>query len=256
MTRPPLTRAADQQRDRWRAVVGASVPLIRAVRPNSVTTATTVRFQAAPMPVSIAANAPSSAPSRAASRPSTAPSSAWVSQPSKASAPTRGPSGGAMNLAALPAEFGEIGAHRGAGPCAPGASAFAAACPCRRRARWPRGRCVPQARGPAPHRCGDKDRAAASGCRRSRAASAAASRTAPAPGRAPPAASPGRPRRRCLADRRGRPVRVAASARLSQPVSAAPGLGQAALQHILAVEMRALAIGRGDRVHDAGLAAL
>ena len=41
-----------------------------------------------------------------------------------------------------------------------------------------------------------------------------------------------------------------ASARLSQPVSVAPGFGDAAFEHVLAVEMRALAIGRRRRVHD------
>ena len=55
------------------------------------------------MSVSIAAMAPSSAPSSVASRPSSAPSLAWVSQPSKASAPMRGPSARARNFAAVPA---------------------------------------------------------------------------------------------------------------------------------------------------------
>ena len=52
------------------------------------------------------------------------------------------------------------------------------------------------------------------------------------------------------------PGSSAASARLSQPVSAAPGFGQAAFEHVLPVEMRALAIGRRDRVHDRRLSRL
>ena len=101
-----------------------------------------------------------------------------------------------------------------------------------------------------------RGRAAASACRRSPAAGAAASTTAPAPARARPAASPARPRRP-----RGRsPARPsgcsAASARLSQPVSLGAGLAEAAFQHVLAVEMRALAIGRRRRMHDRGRAGL
>jgi hypothetical protein len=81
-----------------------SVPLMRAVRPNSVTMATTVSRQASFISISIAAMAPSSAPSNIASRPLITPSAAWVSQPSKASAPMRGPSARARNFAAVPAD--------------------------------------------------------------------------------------------------------------------------------------------------------
>ena len=47
-----------------------------------------------------------------------------------------------------------------------------------------------------------------------------------------------------------------ASARLSQPVSTAPGRRQPAFEHVLPVEMRALAIRRSGRVHDGRCACL
>ena len=94
-------------------------------------------------------------------------------------------------------------------------------------------------------------------CRRSPAAAAAASTTAPAPARARPAARSARPRRLRARARSARPAGCsAASARLSQPVSTAPGLREAAFQHVLAVEMRALAVGRRRRMHDGRRAGL
>src|SRR3954468_20763256 len=79
------------------------VPLMRAVRPNSVMMATTVSRQASPMFGSIPASAPSRAPKRLASWPEAAPSLMWVSQPMKPTAPTRGPSGLARKRPAVPA---------------------------------------------------------------------------------------------------------------------------------------------------------
>src|SRR5674476_436081 len=73
---------------------------MRAVRPNSVATTTTVSRQRAPNPLSNSASAPSSPDSSCASRPTGPPSLAWVSQPSKASAAIRGPSSAAKLMAA------------------------------------------------------------------------------------------------------------------------------------------------------------
>ena len=54
-----------------------------------------------------------------------------------------------------------------------------------------------------------------------------------------------------------RPSGSSARERAVEPAGvAAAGLGEAALQHVLAVEMRALAIGRGGGVHDRGLLGL
>src|SRR5262245_48802803 len=120
MTRPPFnappTRTATVPVP-WSV---PSVPLMRAVRPNSVMTATTVSLQASAMAFSIAAMAVSSAPSRAASCPSAAPSLMCVSQPTKPAAPTRGPSGCARYFAAAPAVVATYSRRR-AMP-APGAS--------------------------------------------------------------------------------------------------------------------------------------
>ena len=43
---------------------------------------------------------------------------------------------------------------------------------------------------------------------------------------------------------------------MSQPLSLGAGFGEAAFEHILAVEMRTLAIGRGAGVHDDRLVGL
>src|SRR5262249_28187570 len=80
-----------------------SLPLMRAVRPNSVVSETTVSLQARPILLLIVAIASSSAVSRNASVPCATPSLMCVSQPLKASAPTRGPSGFARQVAAAPA---------------------------------------------------------------------------------------------------------------------------------------------------------
>src|SRR5260370_1154740 len=74
-----------------------SVPLMRAVRPNSVMTATTVSCHASPILVSMAASAPSSAPRRLASWPAAAPPLISVSPPTK---PQRGHGADAKRAAA------------------------------------------------------------------------------------------------------------------------------------------------------------
>ncbi len=137
-----------------------SVPLMRAVRPNSVATTTTVSRQRAPSPLSNSASAPSRPPSNCASRPVAPPSLAWVSQPSKASAAMRGPSSAAISLAA-PRATSRIAA----GAIDAGLRLHVVAL---------RGLVELQAGGErlgrAPDRAGCRDRSAASRCRRRPAA--------------------------------------------------------------------------------------
>ena len=74
-----------------------AVPLTAAVRPNSVTTRIAVSFHAGPSVCWNAAKELSNPVNRVCSR---CASAACVSQPSKARAQTRGPSGAASNRAA------------------------------------------------------------------------------------------------------------------------------------------------------------
>ena len=76
------------------------VPLMRAVRPNPVTATMNVSRHLSPRPFSNSPKAPSRPDSNCARRPRGPPSLACVSQPSKASAATRGPSGAASRRAA------------------------------------------------------------------------------------------------------------------------------------------------------------
>ena len=197
--------------------------------------------------------ASSSAPSSAASCPPTAPSLMCVSQPTKLAAPTRGPSGCARYFAAVPAAYWRR--IRARAPM-PGGRRFPLArrhrAPFRRSAPgWP-GRDGLRAREPAWRRCDDKGRAGASGCRRSPGSSrcGAHDMTGAVPAHhqrrhRPDGEGPAAP-----SDRRVHPPRATTSARLSQPLSVGAWLGEPALEHVLAVEMRALAIGRRRRVHD------
>jgi sugar phosphate isomerase/epimerase len=82
-----------------------------AVRPNSVTRATTVSFHAAPMFDSMAAMAPSRAPRRFDSRPLTAPSLTCVSQPVEGERADARPLRHGKELRSCCRGFGEMGAH-------------------------------------------------------------------------------------------------------------------------------------------------
>ena len=91
---PPSTRAVEAVP--WSVPL---VPLMRAVRPNSVATITTVLLHSGPRPLerpSITASRPRR---RLASWPSAAPWLACVSNPSRETAAICGPLGSVMNLA-------------------------------------------------------------------------------------------------------------------------------------------------------------
>ena len=216
-----------------------AVPLMRAVRPNSVATTITVSRQRAPRPVSNSASAPSSPPSNCASRPTGPPSLAWVSQPSKASAAIRGPSSADISLAApratsfiapalLVPGFGFMSS-----PCA----ALSSCKPCVSAVRQ-RGIAVPvefdQARRGILGGLRQRDRRPGDG----RRGTAQHQRRGRTDGKT--AHHPLAPRQRFQ--------------RAVEPAGLHPARpGKTAFEHVLAVEMRAVAIRRRHRVNHRGV---
>ena len=235
-----LHRAAGEQRDRAGAVIGAvgAVDARGAAELGGDHDHGVAPALAEPA-FEFGERAVEAAEQQCARRPTGPPSLAWVSQPSKASAAMRGPSSAAISLAA-PRATCRICADLVAGLRL---HVVAAARPS--PAEGPA-----TARPPARDRGDDRDRRGASRCRRRLAAAPPAPSRRSAHCRAAPAAWSARPQ-----EPLDHPL--AARQRFQRAIEPAglhaAGPGIAAFEHVLAVEMRAVAIGRRHRMDHRGM---